>query len=120
MFDAWEDISPTNSLEFARRLFKSKYVYNDARLEGVKTTYDAASEIIEDLQENRQVSEYCTESYEGFCNVAGHSVMYDFIFETVSDNKIDIYQLSTLNKNYFPVVQIRNTEDQQEKTMSLF
>lgn len=101
LFDAWEDISPTNSLEFARRLFKSKYVYNDARLEGVKTTYDAASEIIEDLQENRQVSEYCTESYEGFCNVAGHSVMYDFIFETVSDNKIDIYQLSTLNKKLF-------------------
>lgn len=39
--------------------------------------------------------------YEGFCNVAGHSVMYDFIFETVSDNKIDIYQLSTLNKKLF-------------------
>ena len=92
LFDAWEDISPTNSLEFARRLFKSKYVYNDARLEGVKTTYDAASEIIEDLQENRQVSEYCTESYDGFCNVAGHSVMYDFIFETACDDKIDIYQ----------------------------
>lgn len=101
VFDAWEDISPTNSLEFARRLFKSKYVYNDARLEGVKTTYDAASEIIEDLQENRQISEYCTESYDGFCNVAGHSVMYDFIFETACDGKIDIYQLSTLNKKLF-------------------
>ena len=101
LFDAWEDISPTNSLEFARRLFKSKYVYNDARLEGVKTTYDAASEIIEDLQENRQVSEYCTESYDGFCNVAGHSVMYDFIFETACDDKIDIYQLSTLNRKLF-------------------
>jgi Zn-dependent peptidase ImmA (M78 family)/fido (protein-threonine AMPylation protein) len=101
LFDAWEDISPSNNLEFAKRLFKSKYVYNDARLEGVKTTYEAASEIIEDLQANRQTSEYCTETYEGFCNVAGHSVMYDFIFETAHDGKIDIYQLSTLNKKLF-------------------
>lgn len=101
LFDAWEDTSPANSLEFAKRLFKSRYVYNDARLEGVKTTYEAASEIIEDLQSNRQTSEYCSEDYEGFCNVAGHSVMYDYIFETACDEKIDIYQLSTLNKKLF-------------------
>lgn len=101
LFDAWEDIVPSNSLEFAKRLFKSKYVYNDARLEGVNTTYEAASEIIEDLQENRQISKYCAEEYDGFCNVAGHSVMYDFIFETACNGKIDIYQLSTLNKKLF-------------------
>lgn len=101
LFDAWEDITPSNSLEFAKRLFKNKYVYNDARLEGVNTTYEAASEIIEDLQTNRQTSKYCTESYESFCNVAGHSVMYDYIFETAHDDRIDIYQLSTLNKKLF-------------------
>ena len=101
LFDAWEDISPPNSLEFAKRLFKGKYVYNDARLEGVKVTYEAASEIIEDIQTNRQASIYCTDSYEGFCNVAGHSIMYDYIFETAHDDRIDIYQLSTLNKKLF-------------------
>ncbi len=101
LFDAWEDILPEDSIEFASRLFKNKYVYNDARLEGVKTSYEATAEIIEDLQENRQISEYCTESYDGFCNVAGHAVMYDFIFETAKAPRIDIFQLSTMNKKLF-------------------
>lgn len=60
LFDDWEDITLSKSLEFAKRLFKSKYVYIDARLEGVEATYEAASEIIEDLHTKCQASIYCT------------------------------------------------------------
>ena len=101
LFDAWDDIYSEHALDYARQVFKNCYVYNDARLEGVNTTYEAASEIIEDLQNSRQLSSYCTESYDGFCNVAGHAVMYDYIFEQANKPSISIYQLSTLNKKLF-------------------
>ena len=101
LFDAWEDVNNQCSTDFARQVFKNRYVYNDARLEGVNTSMEAAAEIVEDIQNNRQLSQYCSESYECYCHVAGHAIMYDYVFENACDKNFSVYTLSTLNAKLF-------------------
>lgn len=101
MFDAWDDISLNCPSEFAQQVFKNSYVFNDARLEGVDTTSEAVSEIVEDLLTQRQVSNYCSEMYNPFCHIAGHSSMYDYVFDHANDKTFDIYKLVPLNKQLF-------------------
>ena len=77
LFDAWTWIKNSVETEYAKHIFKANYVYNDSRLEGVATTKEATAEIVEDLENNRQASVYCDESYDAYCHVAGHSSMYN-------------------------------------------
>lgn len=101
LFDSWNDVKTGFSSEFSKQVFKHKYVYNDARLEGVAIDYTAVSEIVEDILKNRKLSKYCTENEKLFCEIAGHVALYDHIFDKSNYDKIDIYSLSTLNKLLF-------------------
>ena len=101
LFDAWNDVASDISSAFALQVFKNRYVYNDARMEGVDTNSEAVAEIIEDLQNNRQLSIYCTDKYESYCHVAGHAVMYDYVFENAYKSTFSVYLLSTLNAKLF-------------------
>lgn len=103
MINSWPDIRSI-STEFSRQVFKNKYIYNDARLEKVDTTYESVAEVVEDLFENKRTSAYCDENNEAFCNVAGHALMYEYVFEHAFDPKIEIYMLSSINKVLFSCV----------------
>lgn len=98
LFNSWNDILFGVADEFSKQVFKHKYVYNDARLEGVDASYEEVSEIVEDLYCNRIKSKYCDETHESYCNIAGHAALYDYVYKEYKSSKIDIYLLSTLNK----------------------
>ena len=104
LFNSWNDISLGVFDEFSKQVFKHKYVYNDARLEGVDASYVEVSEIVEDLYCNRYKSKYCDETHESYCNIAGHAALYDYVYNEYKSNKINIYLLSTLNKKLFSCV----------------
>ena len=100
LINAWDDISGISNA-YAMSVFKNKYIFDDSRLEGVDSTYEAVAEVVEDIYENRQTSNFCNENHEAFCNVAGHARMYEYIFEHAHDPKIEIYNLSSINKELF-------------------
>lgn len=103
LINYWPDLKSI-STEYSRRVFKNRYVFNDARLEKVNTTYEAVAEVVQDLLENRQISKYCDENFEAYCNVAGHACMYDYIFDHACDDKLEIYMLSSINRVLFSCV----------------
>lgn len=79
--------------------FKNDFIYNENRMEGLNLDEDEVAEIITDLRINKQESIYCQECYEDIIQVAGHSALYDFIFET--KDTLSIYKLLDLNKKLF-------------------
>ena len=101
LFNAWNDIKNSFASDFAKQVFKNNYVYNDARIEGDDVSKEAVSEIIEDLLTNKQKSIYCKEKFDKYCNIAGHSSMYDYIFDNALKNKFDIYELLPLNQKLY-------------------
>lgn len=102
LFDAWHDMNFSLSTEAVQLIFKSNYIYNDSRLEGVETEYEAVAEIVADLLNNTQKSGYCNEKYESYCHVAGHATMYDYIFSQYGRDKgFSLYDTLTLNKILF-------------------
>lgn len=101
MMNAWKDSCYQHNPEFAKQVYKNNYIYNDARIEGVDVNLEATAEIVEDLQCNRNLSVYCNEEYENFCHIAGHSLMYDYVFQFDSATKIDVYKLFPLNQRLF-------------------
>lgn len=101
LFDSWECINTGITSEFAQQVFKNEYIFNDARMEKINTSFEATAEIIEDLQNNTQNSKYCTPEYDAFCHIAGHKLMYDSVFKQISNANITIYTLLDLNKKLF-------------------
>lgn len=88
--------------ERASRLFKSEYIYNDSRMEGVDVTIEAASEIVSDLLLNAQYSKYCEEKNEAFMSVAGHYKMYTHVLEFPYNGKASVFlDCFRLNKELF-------------------
>ena len=80
--------------------FKTDFVFNENRLEGLDVEYQTVSEIITDLRLKRQESEFCKDEFDVVIEVAGHASMYDYIYEP--DNKnITIYSLLSLNRMLF-------------------
>lgn len=105
LFDAWEDSEFQYSSEFAKQVFKNQYIYNDNRLEGVDVTHEEVAEIIEDLQNNTQNSQYCNEHNENYCNVAGHAVMYGYVFDMYNrPTGFSLYEIFSLNLKLFSCV----------------
>ena len=77
--------------------FKTNFVFNENRLEGLDIEYQTVSEIITDLRLKKQDSEFCRDSYDVVIEVAGHASMYDYIYETEETN-ITIFSLLSLNR----------------------
>lgn len=82
--------------KFAWYKFKNDFIYHENRLERLNLDDDVVSEIIADLRYNKTRSQYCIESCEEIIQVAGHSALYDYIYDT--EDKLDIYKIQKLNK----------------------
>ncbi|HMM07190.1 MAG TPA: ImmA/IrrE family metallo-endopeptidase [Clostridiales bacterium] len=90
---------------FMFNVFQNDYIYNDSRMEGVDTDIETASEIVTDIRLNKQGSQYCSEENEAYLSIAGHSVMYNYIFETAGQDRCSVYDTIILNRklfSYFP------------------
>lgn len=86
---------------FAKYVFENNYIYNDSRMEGLEVSLEEASEIVTDLRNNMQNSEYCAEENEAYLSVAGHYLMYQNIFELPVKDTLNVYDLFKLNKDLF-------------------
>ena len=98
----WEQV--VNSYEYfwsidnkyAWYIFKNNFIYHENRLERLNLDEDVVAEIIADLRYNKSESQYCSENCEEIIQVAGHSALYDYIYDT--KDKLDIYKIQKLNK----------------------
>lgn len=79
--------------------FKSDFIYNDNRMEGVKVSRDKADEIISDIRLNRQASVYSNEKNKDIIQIVGHDSVYDYIFKT--NDSPTIYSILKINKTLF-------------------
>lgn len=87
--------------DYAKYVFENTYIYNDSRMEGLKVSIEEASEIVTDLRNNLQNSQYCAEDNEAYLSVAGHYLMYQDIFELPVKNTLSVYDSFKLNKDLF-------------------
>ena len=87
--------------DYAKYVFENTYIYNDSRMEGLKVSIEEASEIVTDLRNNLQNSQYCAEDNEAYLSVAGHYLMYQDIFELPVTNTLSVYDSFKLNKDLF-------------------
>ena len=90
---------PFPANQYASNAFKNKFVFNDARLEGIDVSLEAAAEIVTDIRVNN--SQICR-GYTPFSEIAGHSALYDTVFEEARNNsQMDIYKILTFNRILF-------------------
>lgn len=87
--------------DYAKYIFENTYIYNDSRMEGLDVSIEEASEIVTDLRNNLQNSQYCVEGNEAYLSVAGHYLMYQDIFEVPVKETLNIYDSFKLNKDLF-------------------
>ena len=87
--------------EYAKYVFENTYIYNDSRMEGLAVSIEEASEIVTDLRNNMQNSQYCTEENEAYLSVAGHYLMYHDIFALPVRESLNVYDSFKLNKDLF-------------------
>lgn len=87
--------------DYAKYVFENAYIYNDSRMEGLEVSIEEASEIVTDLRNNLQNSQYCTEENEAFLSVAGHYLMYQDIFALPVKDSLNVYDTFKLNKDLF-------------------
>ena len=91
------DIKPTS---YACLKFKTRYIFDDSRLEGVDIDEETAGAIVMDLRLYKQESLYCKETNKNIIEVAGLTLAYDYVFEN-ADNEISIYDAKHLNEQLF-------------------
>ena len=70
-------------------------------MEGLNVSIEEASEIITDLRNNLQNSQYCSEENEAYLSVAGHYLMYQDIFEVPVRSSLNVYDSFKLNRDLF-------------------
>lgn len=87
--------------DYAKYVFENTYIYNDSRMEGLDVSIEEASEIVTDLRNNQQNSQYCVEENEAYLSVAGHYLMYQDIFELPVKDTLNVYDSFRLNKDLF-------------------
>lgn len=86
--------------EYACEKFKTEYIFNDSRMEGVEIDIETAAEIVADLRIKKQDSLYCKEENQSIIEVAGLSLAYDYAFEEAETN-INIYDAKHLNEKLY-------------------
>lgn len=87
--------------DYAKYIFENTYIYNDSRMEGLEVSIEEASEIVTDLRNNLQNSQYCTAENEAYLSVAGHYLMYQDIFAVPVKDSLSVYDSFKLNKDLF-------------------
>ena len=88
-------------LKFAPNDYAKNVFYNDSRMEGLNVSIEEASEIVTDLRNNLQNSQYCSEENEAYLSVAGHYLMYQDIFEVPVRSSLNVYDSFKLNRDLF-------------------
>lgn len=102
VIDAGENCLYVVPSEFVRRKYCNDYVYNDARMEGITIGREKVAEIVTDIKLHKTDSPYCTEQHENEVAVAGHALMYDYLFSIPEDKGIDIFSgLVSLHRQLF-------------------
>ena len=99
IIDSCEQLWPLPANQYAANAFKNRFVFNDARLEGVDVSLETAAEIVSDIRANN--SQLCPE-YTQFTEIAGHSALYDAVFEEAMRNSpMTIYAIFSFNRILF-------------------
>ena len=101
LVNAYSDVLAFEPNEHARLVFQNNYIFNDSRLEGVKTTPEAAAEIVADLRLNMQNSQYCAEENEAYLSIAGHYSMYQDIFTLPVEQECSVFEMLGLHRKLF-------------------
>lgn len=100
--DAGESCLRVEPVEFVRRKYSNEYVYNDARMEGIDVEREKVAEIVTDIKIHKSDSPYCTEQHENEVAIAGHALMYEYLFSIPEDKNIDIFSgLVSLHRQLF-------------------
>ena len=102
VIDAGEDCLYVEPSEFVKRKYCNEYVYNDARMEGINIGREKVAEIVTDIKLHKADSPYCTEQHENEVAIAGHALMYDYLFSIPGDKNVDIFfGLVSLHRQLF-------------------
>ncbi len=80
--------------------FKTNYIFQDSRMEGVQVDQETASQIVVDLGLHQQESVYCKEGNQNLIEVAGLSFAYDYAFEECK-SLITIYDAKHINEKLY-------------------
>lgn len=100
LFDALGDCFEFNPSQYACHRFKTSYVYNDSRLEGVDIDEETAAAIVMDLRLYKQESSFCKEINQNIIEVAGLTLAYDYAFEN-AETELSIYDAKHINEMLF-------------------
>lgn len=79
--------------------FKSDFIYNENRLEGINIDREDVAEILTDVRIHKQDSKYCKSQYKDIIEIVGHASMYDYLM-TTSDH-LTIFKTLSLNAMLF-------------------
>ena len=79
--------------------FKSNFIYNENRLEGIHIDEKDVAEILTDIRIYKQDSKYCKSEYENIIEVVGHASMYDYLMTT--SDQLNIFKTLSLNAMLF-------------------
>jgi Fic family protein len=79
--------------------FKSNFIYNENRLEGIHIDEKDVAEILTDIRIYKQDSKYCESEYENIIEVVGHASMYDYLMTT--SDQLNIFRTLSLNAMLF-------------------
>ncbi len=104
ILNSWSDAWSSTDQTRAALVFKNEYVYNDSRMEGIDISEEVLCEIITDLRLNTQNSEYNIQKHYNLSEIAGHSLLYDYVFSYPKSQKISIYTILKLNRILFSCV----------------
>ena len=103
LFDAAEKNMQIETTEHVSMKFENEYVYNDSRMEGVNIEQGLAAEIVSDLRQYKQESEYYTSENEDILQVAGLAIMYSKLFP-MANGEISVFDCNILNRYLFSCV----------------
>lgn len=118
LFDTLDEMLSIKPSKFACEVFKSQYIFEDSRMEGVNIGIEEAGDIVADLRLNKQNSKYCKEENENIIQIAGLSFVFDYIFENAKKD-ISIYDSKQLNKTLYSTAPCTDDLGQYRKTNTL-
>lgn len=100
LFNSIGDCFGISPSPYACQKFKTNYIYNDSRMEGVDIDEETAAAIVMDLRLHKQESVYCKETNENIIEVAGLTLAYDYAFEN-AEMEISVYDAKHINEKLF-------------------
>ncbi len=101
LINAWPDMWTGITLSNASFAYKSNFIFNDSRLENVDAKYGLVADMITDLRRKGKQSLFYHNTESPFFEIAGHSDVYDYVFDTTANTTISIYDTFHINRLLF-------------------